>query len=83
MMTYGADRNCTSIVMLKVSAEDIVSLKGKTGVEPLVIRMGPVNFLPLLPDAGMKPGQLAAKYYNPEKKSWNDTVALVKYSGSR
>lgn len=79
MLTYGTDKNCTSIVMLKVSAEDIASLKEKTGVEPVVICMGSINFLPLLPDAGMKTGQLDSKYYNSEKKSWNSTVALMKY----
>jgi hypothetical protein len=79
MLTYGADKNCTKIVMLKVSNEDIASVKGKTGSDPIIVRMGPINFLPLLPDTGMKPGQLDAKYYNPEKKAWNDTVAIMKY----
>ena len=82
MLTYGSDKDCAKIVMLKVSAEEIASLKEKTGVEPVVIRMGSINFLPLFPDAGMKAGQLDPKYYNPEKKSWNSTVALMKYKGN-
>jgi len=79
MLTYGTGRNCVNIVMLKVSNEDIASLKEKTGSEPIIVRMGPINFLPLLPDTGMKPGQLDAKYYSREKKAWNDTVAIMKY----
>ncbi len=79
MLTHGTDKNCVKIVMLKVTQEDISAIKEKTGAEPVAIQMGKAKFLPLLPDSGAKPGQLDPKYYDPEKKTWTSTVAVMKY----
>ena len=79
MLTHGTEKNCVKIVMLKVTQDDLNSLKAKTGTEPMTIQMGSAKFMPLLPVSGMKPGQIDAKYYDPEKKSWTSTVAVMKY----
>jgi hypothetical protein len=65
--------------MLKVTDEDVGAIKEKTGSDPLCIQIGKSKFMPLLPDSGTKIGQLDAKYFDPEKKSWTSTVAVMKY----
>lgn len=79
MLSHGTDKNCVKIVMLKTTQEEINAIKAKTGVEPLAIQMGKAKFIPLLPDAGAKPGQLDPRYFDPEKKIWTSTVAVMKY----
>ena len=79
MLRHGTDRSARHLILLRLSDDDAETWAKVLEYEPKAIRMGKIEFMALPLGTGAEIGTIDEKLYDPEKKRWTATIAVMSF----
>ncbi len=77
MLRHGTGRSTRHLILLRLSDGDVDTWTKALGYEPAVVYMGKFKFMAFPLGTGAKIGTIDKKLYDPEKKRWTATIAVI------
>jgi len=78
ILRHGTGRQCSHVILVTLSDEEVAQVKTSTGHAPAVVRVGPRKMVPLQLEAGKPIGEIEKRLYDPEKGRWTGSIAVMR-----
>jgi len=78
ILRHGTGRQCSHVILVTLSDEEVAEVKTSTGHAPAVVRVGPRKMVPMQLEAGKPVGEIEKRLYDPEKGRWTGSIAVMR-----